>query len=214
MATTQNTLIGRASGSVGNVVFLTWKGINVTRSKPVSVSNPNTNDQQFQRNKFSILRQWFFGNRDIIKRGVQKLTRKKTDLNSFLQINLKTVVFLGSPPTPILKPELVQISLGSLPIANITLIQPSASFEGVRVSWNEQVVGKQTNEDLIYILAWNQTQNLFAFTSVGTQRDKSPVTLEFGSLLQSGDNIHVYQYAVSSNRKWVSDTVYANLQLP
>lgn len=34
MARVQNTLIGRASGSVGGATFTTWKGINVLKSKP------------------------------------------------------------------------------------------------------------------------------------------------------------------------------------
>ncbi|MEH0154494.1 DUF6266 family protein [Limibacter armeniacum] len=54
MATVQNPIIGRASGTMANAVFSTWKGINVLKSKPLS-NNSNTEAQQTQRSLFKTV---------------------------------------------------------------------------------------------------------------------------------------------------------------
>jgi hypothetical protein len=55
MAVTQNPLIGRASGSFAGAVFSTSYGKNQIRSKPVEVSNPNTDAQKLVRQKFAAV---------------------------------------------------------------------------------------------------------------------------------------------------------------
>jgi hypothetical protein len=55
MAITQNPLIGRASGSFAGAVFSSSFGKNIIRSKPVQVSNPNTDAQKLVREKFSAV---------------------------------------------------------------------------------------------------------------------------------------------------------------
>lgn len=42
MATTQNGIFGRSSGSIGNVVTTTWKGLNVIKAKPMYVKRQFT----------------------------------------------------------------------------------------------------------------------------------------------------------------------------
>ena len=42
MATTQNGIFGRSSGSIGNVVTSTWKGLNVIKAKPIYVKRQYT----------------------------------------------------------------------------------------------------------------------------------------------------------------------------
>lgn len=44
-----NTVFGRSSGKLAGVVASTWKGINVVREKPLTVNQPNTENQLNQR---------------------------------------------------------------------------------------------------------------------------------------------------------------------
>lgn len=46
-------ILGGVSGSIGGVVGSSWKGINVIKTKPLSVANPRTAGQVAQRSKFS-----------------------------------------------------------------------------------------------------------------------------------------------------------------
>ena len=55
MARVQNTLIGKSSGSVGGATFSTWKGINVLKSKAITVANPKTVGQLTQRNRMTLM---------------------------------------------------------------------------------------------------------------------------------------------------------------
>ena len=53
MAKIKQGILGGFSGKVANVVGTSWKGRAVMKSQPLSVSNPRTEDQVAQRNKFS-----------------------------------------------------------------------------------------------------------------------------------------------------------------
>jgi hypothetical protein len=52
MAISQNNIIGRSSGSVGDITFQKWKLLNVFRGKPSNQYNPKTPDQLAQRRRF------------------------------------------------------------------------------------------------------------------------------------------------------------------
>lgn len=53
MAKIKQGILGGFSGKVANVVGTSWKGRAVMKSQPLSVSNPRTEAQVGQRNKFS-----------------------------------------------------------------------------------------------------------------------------------------------------------------
>lgn len=55
MARTQNPILGRARGSIGNAVLTKQYKHNTARSKPLSVKNPNTPEQQLVRGKMSLI---------------------------------------------------------------------------------------------------------------------------------------------------------------
>lgn len=55
MARTQNPILGRARGSIGNAVLTKQYKHNTARSKPLSVKNPNTEKQQLVRGKMSLI---------------------------------------------------------------------------------------------------------------------------------------------------------------
>lgn len=55
MARTQNPILGRARGSIGNAVLTKQYEHNTARSKPLSVKNPNTEKQQLVRGKMSLI---------------------------------------------------------------------------------------------------------------------------------------------------------------
>lgn len=55
MAVINNFALKGARGKVGNVVFATWKGLDVVKAHQTDVSNPQTELQTLNRTKFKIL---------------------------------------------------------------------------------------------------------------------------------------------------------------
>lgn len=97
---TQNPLIGRASQKFSNSIFSTWKGINVVRSKPLEVSNPQSPAQTTQRNKFagivSLARQAL----NTVKLGLKSLAVQKSEYNAFISENIEYQLTDGTGITP------------------------------------------------------------------------------------------------------------------
>ena len=53
MAIITRGILGPISGKIGNVVGSSWKGIEILKTLPISVTNPRTAEQMSQRNKFT-----------------------------------------------------------------------------------------------------------------------------------------------------------------
>jgi hypothetical protein len=67
---------------VGNIIGGSWKGIDYTRIKPLSVANPRTPGQVNQRNKFSATIQFLQPNKDFLNVGFKAFTAKKIAFNA------------------------------------------------------------------------------------------------------------------------------------
>lgn len=91
MAVVQNPLIGRTKQKFSNAVFTTWKGINVLRSKPLTVANPNSPAQQASRAKFALSSK--IGRRilEAIKKGFKSQAVGKSEINVFVSKNVNQV---------------------------------------------------------------------------------------------------------------------------
>lgn len=85
---TQNPLIGRASQKFSNAIFQTWKGINVVRSKPLEVANPQSPAQTVQRNKFgamvALARQYL----QTARLGLRSQAVRQSEYNAFISLNI------------------------------------------------------------------------------------------------------------------------------
>ena len=65
--------LGVFSGTVGDVVYSTWKGIPYIRAKPVSVKDPRTEAQLSLRTKFALGMRFLKSCTDFIRTGYKKL---------------------------------------------------------------------------------------------------------------------------------------------
>jgi hypothetical protein len=205
MATVQNTLIGRASGSVGEVVFLTWKLINITRAKPASVANPDTVPQQTQRNMFGQVVGLFQVLKPILKVGLANRNRKMTIFNRFQKFNMPQAFQDVGGGLVALVPENLKISYGLMvktPIASIDSLGGDASVDLVWESVNIPL-GSSLN-DIAYAFVINQTQGTFAY-AFGQLRQNDIMQLDFSSNNQIGDILQAYLFFVSPDGKKISD---------
>jgi len=214
MSKVQNTLIGRASGSVGQVVFVTWKGINVARSKPISVANPNTIPQQKQRSRFSLMRTFYFNAYPIIDFGVQLIAIKMSRQNAFLKTNINNAVYSGVVPNIALVYSAINISKGSMVITKIDFVTAFSITAFTKINWTILFSGIRSNpNDKAYALMFNETQNRFLFFSDGIRSD-GDLTLNLSVLFGIGDILHSWLFFVSPDGKFISDSSYLTHTVP
>src|SRR5690554_5177519 len=92
MAKLREGILGGLSGKVGTVVGGRWRDVDYIRSKPAIVRNPNTESQQKQRTRFSMLIKLLKRIRPFINEGFIENQGKQTPMNSAMSVNLKNAV--------------------------------------------------------------------------------------------------------------------------
>lgn len=134
MSKVQNPIIGRSSGKFGNAIFGTWKGINVLRTLPPEVANPQTEAQMNQRNKNTSLVWASIWYRGAYLLGFNKAAIKKSEFNVFVQQNINVVTQEGGFDILPIDPENIVLAQGTLGSYGISTAAASAG--DITVTWN------------------------------------------------------------------------------
>ena len=116
MGTIKKGILGGFSGKVGNVVGGSWKGIDYMRSLAASVSNPMTEPQLAQRQKFSLTMGFLQPLTEFVKTGFKNYAVKKTGINAAMGYNIRNAITGAYPNFAIDYPNAL-VSRGSLPAA-------------------------------------------------------------------------------------------------
>lgn len=161
MAVVQNTLIGRARGRVGNVVFSTHKGQNILKQKPEIVANPRTASQQLARARFTALLAIGLLLRPILPIGFRQFGGQVSWLNKFMSINSASGLMVLSMPSGIYVPDWnnLVISDGSLVP---TVFTGTASATEVELTWPTATIANQSDEDLFFCFVTGAQSQQFA----------------------------------------------------
>jgi len=211
MSVVQNTIIGRARGSVGNLTFTTWKGMNVMKSKPTSVHNPNTAGQLSQRAVLKKAVSFYKTIVAVANTGFQYKAIKQSAYNAFVSLNTKSGAFNVTGGVGVLTPSLLKVSDGALtptPIANVTA---STGSHSITVTWETASVDDQNSEDQAFILALDPTGNVLGFGLSDGSRSDGTSTLVLASTTVFTTAINVYMFFVSAGSRKVSTSAYHQL---
>jgi len=209
MAKVANPLIGKTSGSIGGVTFSSWKGVNVAKSKPTVVANPQSNAQKAQRAAFSLLVGLYRAMVSILVIGFKELAIKKSEFNAFVSQNLKNAFDLSVPPTATFLPALFKISKGTITDTAITSV--SASVVGGDIDFvypTSATAPGQSATDKPVMAVFNETKEDWvsgvgaATRAVGTDSLVMPGTWEVA------DVIHCYLGFVNAAGDAASDSIY------
>ncbi len=214
MAVTQNTLIGRTKNSIGGVTFSTWKGLNVAKSKPISVANPNTPGQQVQRNRLSALVAIYRLISQIIQIGFRTLAINKSQYNAFVSENI-IQAFTVNPDNSVtfVPSELVtgKGTIGSIPIVSL---QGQNGSNSVIMEWNETLTPVGSNgSDIANLIVYNATQDNWGI-GTGEPRDFQNASATMPTNVNSGDVLHGYLFFSSVVDSNVSDSSYLTSVTP
>lgn len=116
----QNPLTGRSRGKLANAVFSTWKGLNVVRSKPLEVHNPNTPLQLNARDAFRHMVTVGRALLPLLKVSYKEEANGMSEFNAFMKSN-KGVITYDSGSIDEVNDTLLKVSKGSLaPISSGT----------------------------------------------------------------------------------------------
>lgn len=209
MARVSNPLIGKTSGSVGGTTFTTWKGINVLKTKPISVANPKTDKQLAQRAALSETVALYREMSDIISLGFKSLAVKMSPYNAFTSDALKNAYEFDGSDTPTFKPSGFKITKGSIAptLMQSKEIQIAAKTVVVFYKPTADAAGQSLNDKPILFIK-NVTKKWREAVVANSTRADGQVSHTFLGEVADGDEFDIYLGFVSADGSNASDSVY------
>ena len=202
MGVIKRGILGGFSGKVGPVVGSTWKGIEVVKSKPQSVANPNTASQQTQRGK---LREIVADARILLAAIIQPFwnpfAQQKSGYNAFVSENIDAYSETGLDT-----PSSFYASRGSLLGLTIGAATADESDSEIVVPWTDNSGDADAlATDKVSVLVYNVTQDLWIVDTESETRDAGTVTVSTSDIAES-DVLEVYLFASRPDVSKVSDS--------
>lgn len=210
MGVIKRGILGGVSGSIGNVVGSSWKGIAVLKAKPLSVANPKTAAQVAQRGKMTnvvafskeILTQ-------IIKPLWDRFAQQQSGFNAFIKANID--LFAAAMPSP--AADLV-ISSGKMESTAIAAVVDSLATDQIDIGWGDDSgTGLKLTSDIPYVVIVNVTkEEVVAANGVSGSVDRSDtsLTVDVPSDWIAGDTYASYLAFKRADGTVVSDTAYSS----
>ena len=156
MAVIQNPIIGRAKQKFSNAIFSTWLGVNVLRSKPLSVANPRTENQIVNRNRIGFLGKIAKGTRQMILKTLAPNRGSQTQYNRLVAINYPEFSPFsdGSIPEYAIAPRFLEYTPRTLDISEVTYNETTRTLSFS--AWN---TARRINTDM-YVVYYNEGWNV------------------------------------------------------
>lgn len=214
MAKVANVLIGKASGSVGGTTFSSWKGINVLKSKPTIVANPQTDAQTVQRAAMAYIVAIFRIMVAVINLGFKEMAVKKSAYNAFTAENVKNSMDCTNPPTPTFVPANFKISKGTISDTAITSVVADKSDGTVLFTFpNTAALPGQSATDKPLMAVFNEDKGAWISGVGAGTRNTGSDSLAIPAAWVAGDTLHCYCGFVDAAGASASDSVYNTVDI-
>ncbi len=185
MAKIPQGILGGISGKIGGVVGSSWKGINVIKTKPLSVANPQTAGQVAQRT--------LFGNTvlfatlilaTVIKPLWDRFASKQSGFNAFIQANI--AYFENEVPE---YDSGFAISKGKMDATPINTFIKKTPIAGWTVTWsNDSGVGYKLATDVAYVVIYKSDGSFIGGYATSAVRSAGTVGVDAPSgVVTTGD---------------------------
>ena len=206
MAITQNPIVGRMHGTLGNAVASKWKGRNTLRSKALTVANPQTDAQMKQRSKFDIVLGFARIFSAAIRVGFKEVATTISEYNAFMSENMLNDFLSYVSNAWVADPGKMVVAKGSLDITTYSVIQSNASANSVTVNYSTAINGNQSGSDRILVVCGTDGISGNS-TGVITRNDGTAVITMDGDI-QTGDVVRGYYFFVSADGRKVSNSQF------
>jgi hypothetical protein len=183
-------ILGGVSGTIGNVVGGSWKGITYLRVKSDHYNDANSEKQVKQRTKFAACVAFAKLIIDTIIRPIwNKKAVKMSGFNLFTKTNLSAFNADGD----IGDYSQLQVSVGDLPLPENIVIADDAETEGgVSITWEDNSgTGSALASDELRILAISNGEvNVLQDIEITRETESAKVLLPYGA----GVEVQVYVF--------------------
>lgn len=204
MAVIKRGILGGFSGKIGNVVGSSWKGVDVIKSLPLSVANPQTAAQTTQRNKMTTAVRF---SRILLAAIIQPFwnpfAQRQSGYNAFVSENIASLDENG-----IATPAAFYSQRGSLLGFDTFGGSADAGTNTISLTWVDnsgQSDALGTDEAVFSI--YNETQDYWV-TDVGNDVRSDAAGAITDSVMAASDVLRVYGGFARPNVSKVSDSSY------
>lgn len=176
MAVTQNTIIGRARGSVGNITFTTLRGLNIMKSKAQNAYSDPNEEQLAQNHKFSVV---MFFQRSIalfVRAGFPKPPIGLTSFNFWQKSNPYSQIVVGEGNDMKINTQTLTLSKGTMLLAS-SFTKAASGANAITVTWDDSLDSQIPSSSKVYIAALNRSTGLVRFMSNLTEWNTSNATI-------------------------------------
>jgi len=215
MATRKNgSPFGDFSGSIDTVVFSSWMGIIISKSKPGQRKKKTTSVKLIrQNNMFGMVSSFFRSAKQMINMGYQKpKLAKMTPNNAITSYHLKNAMSGdGNDIGIILSKIKFTFPIRKTQSAWKSVIS-SVTENNVTISWETNPFPQKCTQldDKVILVYYNKNRGMFYCIWDVIERSDLSFTRDFSKEF-AGDEIHWYMFLISADGKLVSETDYLGM---
>lgn len=208
MGIIQSSMLGRITGSMGNLVFYQLNGKTVVRQKPGPRKKPASERQLYQQKAFSIGQKFVTPLRDALNFTLKKKGSSfESGTNRTLSWLIKNAI-VPEEKAPVLYPERVKISKGWL----VGMDNPLAAREGasIKITWQANAwQGSAREEDRLFVIAYAPESKRVYTVYEGAYRKSGDQLIELPWSDPELDKVYIYAafYAEDGCVREFSDSV-------
>lgn len=212
MSVVQNPFIGRARQKAGGMVFSTWKGINVLKTKPLTVANPKTDKQLMRRSALSQIVAIARQITAALQLGFKEQAVFKSAFNAFTGYNLRNGFNYTLPPAATPVPSAFLVAQGTISLTALTGFVADASLNNIVINWPTSASQPgQSSADVAVIALFNQTENKWLATNTSSPRNTGTATIAAGPLtINDGDTVMAYFFFYNVANRKSSDSSWSS----
>lgn len=198
-------ILGPVSGTVGNVIGGTWKGISYLRSQPSARRTTFSQAQLEQQAKFSLVIKFLQPFTPLLGVSFRDYAVRMSGFNNAMRYNMINAV-TGNYPAYTIDYAMALLSRGDLPNAqNPTATSTVAGV--VHFAWTDNSgVGKAAATDKSILIVYCESRNQCIFTSNGDERNEEQEDLNVAAF--SGLQVQTYLGFISADGKSIASSVY------
>ncbi|HEY4148596.1 MAG TPA: DUF6266 family protein [Chitinophagaceae bacterium] len=194
------------SGTMGGMVYTSWKGKPGVRSKPKKSSTPPTRAQEAQRLRFALVNKCLLPARSLINLGFRSAARHMTELNMAASLALKNAITGAFPDYQIDYSRLL-LSQGALCRGEAAEVEALGN-ELIRFTWADYSFGDwQRSADKAVLIALCPEAAVCVHAIGEATRSHCMGLLHAKGL--GGKKVHTYLSFFSADGKKVSSSVYS-----
>lgn len=214
-----NGILGGFQGKVGNIVGTRWKGQNVMKIVPATVSNPRTPKQQSVRSKFAIMGHFLSTQRRLVSVGFRSNEEQLTGFNAAMKYNLHNAITGVYPDHAIAFSE-VKLSTGQLPV--LSDLQAEVSSElSITLNWTDNSAMEHADGSDLLMIGMYHAESAMGYTLTGSFKRSDATGVIHLPDNWAGLQVELYVFVVSTasmgelhTKEMVSETQYpGSLQL-